>query len=74
MDRTLYAALYKEHISRIIAHRDPSATSGSPSYMKLYQWGVTQGLSQLSKEERHELKSAAKEYNCTGTPHELRHS
>ncbi|KAI0279672.1 hypothetical protein BC826DRAFT_975793, partial [Russula brevipes] len=42
--------------------------------MKHYQWGVTQGLSQLSKEERDELKSAAKEYNCTGTPPELRRS
>jgi hypothetical protein len=70
-DQTLYAALYKGHISAIIVHCNPSATSGSPSYMKLYQWGVMQGLSQLSKEERDELKSAAEEYNCTGTPHEL---
>ncbi|KAI0281321.1 hypothetical protein BC826DRAFT_974757 [Russula brevipes] len=72
--RTLYAALYKKHISRIILHRDPSATSGSAPYMRHYQWGVTMGLSQLSTEDLDELKSTAEEYNRTGTPPELRQS
>jgi hypothetical protein len=42
--------------------------------MQLYQWAVTQGLSQLSVKENEELKTAAEQYNVTGTPSELRRS
>lgn len=72
--RSLYATLYKDYISALIAHLNPEATPGSALYMKLYQPALSKGLDQLSAEERRALETAAKEYNQIGAPSGLRKS